>query len=276
MTKSFTTRWPEDTVMCLIALAWHVVPGYSLIVAANRDEFHARRSAPAGFWPQAPELFGGRDLQSGGSWMAVTRDGRFAALTNHRDPVPPNSKAPSRGHLVTDYLRSRQRPQDYLAALAPVRAQYNGFNLLVADADSLGYSGNSGAAAQPVAPGFHALSNARLNTPWPKTTGLLGDLSAIVGARPDEDRLFEQLFTALAETGVPHDAQLPATGVDLERERTLAPRKIVAPVYGTRCSSVLAIRADASIRFDEISFDHEGRQSGRVSQSFTPSGVRST
>jgi len=259
--------------MCLIALAWHVVPGYSLIVAANRDEYHARRTAPAAFWPQAPELFGGRDLEGGGTWMAVTRAGRFAALTNHRDPAPPDSQARSRGHLVADYLQGLQRPHDYLGALAPARAQYNGFNLLVGDADSLGYAGNHDAPAQRLAPGFHALSNARLNTPWPKTTGLLSDLSSIVASRPDEDRMFEQLLTALAETGIPHDAQLPATGVGLERERILAARRIVAPVYGTRSSSVLAVRADASIRFVEISFDQAGRQSGRVSQSFAPAGA---
>jgi len=259
--------------MCLIALAWHVVPGYSLIVAANRDEYHARRTAPAAFWPQAPELFGGRDLEGGGTWMAVTRAGRFAALTNHRDPAPPDSQARSRGHLVADYLQGLQRPHDYLGALAPARAQYNGFNLLVGDADSLCYAGNHDAPAQRLAPGFHALSNARLNTAWPKTTGLLSDLGSIVGVRPDEDRMFEQLLTALAETGIPHDAQLPATGVGLERERILAARRIVAPVYGTRCSSVLAMREDASIRFDEISFDQEGRQSGRVNQSFAPAGA---
>ena len=261
--------------MCLIALAWHVVPGYSLIVAANRDEYHARSAAPAAFWPQAPEVFGGRDLQGGGSWMAVTRAGRFAALTNHRDPAPPNSTARSRGHLVADYLRSERRPSDYLGVLAPERARYNGFNLLVADADSLCYAGNHDTAILPVAPGFHALSNARLNTPWPKTTGLLCDLRSIVSDRPQEDRMFEKLFTALAETRVPHDAQLPATGVGLERERVLAARMIVTPVYGTRSSSVLARRADASIRFDEISFDSQGRETGRVSQNFVPSGVQS-
>ncbi len=260
--------------MCLIALAWHAVPGYSLIVAANRDEYHARSTLAAAFWPQAPEIFGGRDLQGGGSWMAVTRDGRFAALTNHRDPAPPETSARSRGHLVAEYLQGGQCPQNYLGALAPARVQYNGFNLLVANGDSLGYAGNHDAVAHQVAPGLHALSNARLNTPWPKTTGLLSDLRSIVGARPDEGALFEQLFSALGQTGVPHDAQLPATGVGLERERMLAARKIVAPVYGTRSSSVLALRSDASIRFDEISFDPQGRQSGRVSQTFSPSGVQ--
>ena len=260
--------------MCLIALAWHAVPGYSLIVAANRDEYHARPTAVAALWPQSPGIIGGRDLQGGGSWMAVSRDGRFAALTNHRDPAPPNSHARSRGHLVADYLHGRQRPQDYLSGLAAARAQYNGFNLLVADADQLAYAGNHNAAPQVLAPGFHALSNARLNTPWPKTIGLLSDLGSIARARPQEDRLFEQLFTALAETAVPPDVQLPATGVGVERERMLAARKIVAPVYGTRSSSVLVVRADTSIRFDEISFDQQGRQSGRASQGFAPSGAQ--
>ena len=258
--------------MCLIALAWQAVPGYALIVAANRDEYHARAAAPAAFWPQASEVFGGRDLKGGGTWMAVTRSGRFAALTNHRDPAPPDSQARSRGHLVADYLQGTQPPSVYLGNVAPVRAQYNGFNLLAADANALCYNGNHDPAVTSLAPGFHALSNARLNTPWPKTTGLLGDLRSIVGERSQEDSMFEQLFAALSETGVPLDAQLPATGVGLERERVLAARMIVAPVYGTRSSSVMVIRADRSIRCDEISFDANGRQSGRVSQSFAPSG----
>lgn len=257
--------------MCLIAMAWRAVPGYSLIVAANRDEYHARPTAPAGFWPPSGEVFGGRDLQDGGSWMAVARDGRFAALTNYRDARPARTDARSRGHLVAEYVRSRQAAGEYADAVAADGAQYNGFNLLAADTDSLWYAGNHGAPAEPVAPGFHALSNARLNTPWPKAVGLSAALRTVVAATATEDDLVRQMLTALADTGVPPDSDLPGTGVGIERERMLGARMIVAPVYGTRSGSVLLMRNDGSIRFVEQSFDASGQPTGRVSQVIAPS-----
>ena len=260
--------------MCLIALAWHAAPGYPLIVAANRDEYHARPTAPAGFWPPSDLVFGGRDLQDGGSWMAVHRDGRFAALTNFRDARPPRSGARSRGHLVAEYVQGRHAAGAYAGSVAAAGAQYNGFNLLAADTDSLWYAGNHGAPAEPVAPGFHALSNARLNTPWPKAVGLSAAMRSAVDATATEDELVRQLLSALSDTSVPTDAELPGTGVGIERERMLAARMIVAPVYGTRSGSVLLVRNDGSIRFIEQSFDASGRPTSQVNQVIAPSNRR--
>lgn len=257
--------------MCLIALAWRRAPGYRLIVAANRDEYHARPTASAAFWPPARAVFGGRDLQDGGSWMAVTRDARFAALTNFRDAQPPRVGARSRGHLVADYMQGSQAAGEYAAAVAAAGAQYNGFNLLTCDAASLWYAGSHGSPAEALAPGFHALSNARLNTPWPKALGLRAALRSAVDAASSEDELVERLLNALADTGVPADPELPGTGVGIERERLLAPRMIVAPVYGTRSGSVLLLHNDGAIRFVEQSFDADGRPRGRVNQLIAPS-----
>lgn len=259
--------------MCLIAFAWRAAPGYALVVAANRDEFHARPTAPAAFWDDVPALFAGRDLQDGGSWMGVARDGRFAALTNHRDPGAARVARRSRGHLVADFLRSHDPASGYAQAVAGQRGQYNGFNLLAGDARELWYVANDSAAARPVEPGFHALSNARLDTAWPKAIGLAGALESALGARRDEDALVADLFAALADPVPPPDALLPDTGVGLARERVLGARRIVDPVYGTRSSAVLLWRDDGSMRYDELGYDPAGHPAGRVSQAITPSGA---
>ena len=253
--------------MCLIAFAWHSSPGRSMVVAANRDEYHARPTAPAAFWLEVPEVFGGRDLKDGGTWMGVARDGRFAALTNHRGPASTREAARSRGHLVADYLRGRSSASAYAAAVASQRHQYNGFNLLVSDRDSMWYAASEDHPSIRITPGVHVLSNARLDTPWPKATGLASSMSALLMSDPDDDALIAGLLQALNDTRIPPDTSLPETGVGLERERMLAARKIVAPMYGTRSSSVLILRVDGSIRFTEVSFDAAGLQVGEVRQS---------
>jgi uncharacterized protein with NRDE domain len=257
--------------VCLIALAWRAIPGVRLLVAANRDEYHARPTAPAAFWNDAPEILGGRDLQDGGTWMGITRRGRFAALTNHRTPAGARSALRSRGHLVADFLRDDVPAAEYCASIAASADQYNGFNLLVGDAGRLVYVGNHAAQPEELAAGIHTLSNARLNTPWPKAVGLAGALTSIGSAGDSEDRQVRELLDALADTGIPADASLPDTGVGIERERMLAPRMIVAPVYGTRSGSVLIVRDDGSIRFDERSYDAAGRATRQISESIGPS-----
>jgi uncharacterized protein with NRDE domain len=258
--------------MCLIALAWRVDPERPFIVAANRDEFHARPTAAAAAWPGTANIYAGRDLQDGGTWMGISlgRGFRFAALTNHRNPGPPRTGAPSRGGLVAGFLAGDHLAATSTTLLSREASLYNGFNLLAADAESLWYTGNHGAPASCVEPGFHHLSNARLNTPWPKSTGLCDDLRAVVEHERDEDALVARLFQALGQTGAPRDAELPDTGVGLDRERMLAPRMIVAPVYGTRSSSVMVRRRDGSVRYDELSFDATGRIIGTVTASRTP------
>src|SRR5258706_6908216 len=154
--------------MCLILFAWQAHPDYPLVVAANRDEWRDRPTAPAAWWDDAPDILAGRDLEAGGTWLGVTRAGRFAAITNFRDPSDRKSTAPSRGQLVADFLRGDDAPRDYLAALAAKAARYNGFNLLLADDKSMCYFGSREGEIIDVAPGIHGLSNHLLDEPWPK------------------------------------------------------------------------------------------------------------
>lgn len=249
--------------MCLIAFALDAVPGYRLLVAANRDEFHARPTAPAARWHDAPGVFAGRDLRDGGTWMGLAQGGRFAALTNHRNGAPTGPAPRSRGHLVAQFLRTDADTQGYARQVGRERHAYNGFNLLVAcDADFWFVADDD--APQRVGRGLHTLSNARLNTPWPKATGLAADMAHAADTHRDEDQLFAALFSALADAQPAADSTLPDTGIGMTRERELSPRMIINPVYGTRSASVLAIRSDGSARFEETSFDSTGRVIGRV------------
>ncbi len=237
--------------MCTLLLAWQVDPARPLIVAANRDEFRARPTEAARFWPEAPQLLAGRDLQAGGTWLGVTREGRFAALTNVREPgVRAAPGAPSRGRLVVDFLRGTLAPVDYLAGLE-VDA-YAGFNLVVGDVDSLWYLSNRSGEPRAVPPGVHGVSNAGLDTPWPKVQrgrARLGELVATGSATP------EQLLALLADETVAGDAELPDTGVGLVMERMLAPLFIAGPMYGTCSATVVVFHADGRVVFVERTLD---------------------
>ena len=154
--------------MCLILVAWQAHPDYPLVVAANRDEFFARPAAPAGWWQDAPDVFAGRDLEAGGTWLGLTRAGRFAGLTNFRDPGRNRVGTPSRGALVADFLGSTESSAEALARLQREGPRYNAFNLFVSDGDTLGIYESESGAARLLEPGVHALSNHLLDTPWPK------------------------------------------------------------------------------------------------------------
>ncbi len=253
--------------MCLIVFAWQAHAEYPLIVAANRDEWHARPAAPASWWMDAPNILAGRDLQAGGTWLGVTQNGRFAALTNYRDPSSRKSVAPTRGQLVADFLRSDENPHDYLAALAPNAAQYNDFNLLLGDRDSLCCFSSRDALIEAVAPGVHGLSNHRLNEPWPKVTSGKTMLSGSL--KMPEDALSARLLAFLSNTERVADEDLPNTGVGVERERLLSPPLIVSETYGTRCST-LVFAGRTQMRFQEHTRDVSGRVTGVVAQTFAP------
>lgn len=225
--------------MCLILFGYRCHPAFSLVLAANRDEFHARPTDPVDFWDDAPEVLAGRDRIAGGTWLGVTRGGRFAALTNIREPDRQRSDAPSRGALVADYLRGDTAPGDYLHALTTEAERYNGFNLLVGDRTELWYYANRGARPLRLAPGLYGLSNALLDTPWPKVERGRHGLAAILDS-PDGPRP-EALLELLADRSPPPDDELPDTGVGPARERLLAPLFIAGETYGTRSSSVLLI-----------------------------------
>ncbi len=261
--------------MCLIGIAWQAHPDFPLIVAANRDEFHARPTAPSAWWPDAPHLLAGRDLQSGGAWMGITRNGRFAALTNVRDPGTQLTQAPTRGALVADFLCGDASPARYAAGLATPSVHYNGFNLLAGTPAQLMVTGNRGAAAQALPPGIYGLSNALLDTPWPKVTALKTALGAaldgMVAEGPLQSRvsgMLAALFFALGNAQPAPDAQLPDTGVPLERERALSAALIIAPVYGTRASTVLCVAHDGTAIWEERSITPEGRVAHTVREQF--------
>ena len=240
--------------MCLIVFALDAHPEHRLVVAANRDEFYARPTAAAAWWSDAPELLAGRDLREGGTWMGVTRGGRFAAVTNYRETIPPRPGALSRGHLVSGFLRADAPAPEWMRELAPRAAEYGGFNLLADDGASLLWLSNrSGEPPRAVEPGIHGLSNALLDTPWPKVErGREGMRDALASPA---DALEESLFRVLAHAEPAPDALLPATGVGAERERALSSLFIATPEYGTRSSTVLLMGRDGRTRFTERRFD---------------------
>lgn len=248
--------------MCLIALALNTHPRYSLVLAANRDEFHARPAAPASWWDDAPGIFGGRDLQQHGTWLATARDGRWAAVTNVRRMQLPDPAAPSRGGLISGYLRGDIRARDYAERLAASAARYAGFNLLLGDREGVIYVSNLPQyTMQALTPGVHAVSNASLDTPWPKLVQLKARVAQWCA---DDERDTAPLFAALADPRVASDAELPDTGVGLEHERFLSPAFIRGPTYGTRCSTVLTIDAGGHASFHEKRYGPDAAYAGET------------
>lgn len=243
--------------MCIILFAWQEHPRYQLILAANRDEFYHRPSAPAHFWPEKPQVLAGQDLEQQGTWMGITTDGRFAALTNYRDPQSLRPNTVSRGKLVSEYLIGDEKPAQYMAKVEVTGNAYNGFNLLIGQLGSGGellYYSNRGDCINPVLPGVHGLSNHLLNTAWPKVergvTGLRNRLA-------QSDQLTENAFWELLNDTAPaEEHRLPATGVSREWERVLSPIFISSPEYGTRASTVILVHYDGTVRFVERSYQH--------------------
>jgi len=250
--------------MCLIAVAFRAHPDYELVMAANRDEFHDRPAAPAAFWENAPEVFGGRDLKQGGSWLAVSAQGRLAAVTNVRRMVPPDPKAPSRGGLVAEFVRGDARTAAFAESLRSAAERYSGFNLLAYDGAELRFLCNHpGFVQRDVREGVHVVSNATLDTPWPKTVRLKRAMERWLGSGATSP---DALFAALADRSLAPDPELPDTGVGPELERMLSPAFIVSPGYGTRCSTVVMIRKSGAIDFIERRFDAKGERTGETRQ----------
>ena len=239
--------------MCLILFAYQSHPHYPLLVAANRDEFYARPTAPMAYWDDIPELLAGRDLQAGGTWLGVTRSGRFAAITNYRDPHNVLSDAPSRGYLVSDFLKSRESGRVYLERLLPRGSDYNGFNLLLGDGKELLYHSNQNGAPQILQPGIYGLSNHLLNTPWPKVEQGRSKLAALLekGDLPST----EDLLALLQDRTRAADEALPNTGVSLAWERILSPLFIESLDYGTRSSTILRVNRQGEVMVTEKTWD---------------------
>jgi len=252
--------------MCLIALSWRTHPEYRLIVAANRDEYFGRPAAPAGFWDDHRNVLAGRDLEAGGTWLGVTLEGRFAALTNYRNPADRKTAAPSRGALVSDFLTGKADPAEYVKEIEKRAMSYNGFSLLAGNASSLWFVSNRGGAPMRVEPGVHGLSNHLLDTPWPKVEKAKAKLTEQLKKPFDADAA----FGLLADTGRAPGADLPSTGVSLELEERLSAIRILAVGgYGTRCSTALCFGKDGRIEFHERSYREDGGVGGTVSYRLT-------
>ncbi len=238
--------------MCLIVFAYNVHPSYRLILAANRDEFYERPSSPADFWENQPQVLAGRDLKEGGTWLGITKKGKFAAITNYRDPSAFKSNALSRGKLVSRFISGKQNPSHYLEEISPQVDKYNGFNLILGEDRDIFVFSNRG-EKQKLKPGIYGLSNHLLNTPWPKVSRGKKMLKAAMDKKGKE--LEEALFALLSDRHIPPDNKLPATGIGLEWERVLSSIFITSPVYGTRSSTILLIGKNNRVKFVEKVFD---------------------
>lgn len=237
--------------MCLIFIAYRQRPDYPLIIAANRDEDYERPSAAAHYWYDAPKVLAGRDLKAFGTWLGITREGRFAAVTNFRDPRRIRDRSPSRGRLVSDYLRGDASPRVYCQEISASAADYNGFNLLLGDRRELWYYPSEGDRARAIEPGLYGLSNCLLDTPWPKLTR---GKEAFCRLLADNHVSETGLLHLLADCTCPPDDRLPDTGVGLTWERILAPIFIRSERYGTRSSTAILVNVEGRVQFTERSF----------------------
>jgi len=267
--------------VCLALVALDAHPRFPLVIAANRDEFHARAAAPAHWW--ADGTLAGIDLVAGGTWFGVEPRGRWALVTNFREGVPRDPDAPSRGGLVTRALAQRASPLVCAASIAADGGRYHGFNLLVGEvappgahsrtAETRGvihaiaaYASNRASGALALGPGIHALSNHLLDTPWPKLTRSKARFARCLASLDDG---LEPLFELLADRTQAEAEVLPATGIAPDWERLLSSAFIVDPRYGTRCSTVLTIAHDGAARFVERSFAPDGRATGEAAHEFS-------
>jgi uncharacterized protein with NRDE domain len=254
--------------MCLIAFAWRAHPRYRLVVAANRDEFHARKTAAAGFWQDAPGVLAGRDLERGGTWLGVTRAGRFAALSNYRDQEQADPAKPSRGTLPAQFLTHAESTLAYARRVDGDKHAYPGFNLLLGDGERFYYITNRGLGTGAVTQGVHAVSNGLLDESWPKVKRVRGRMRELLDAQsvnPDD------LLEMLGDTREALPSALPETGLDASTERFLSPVFIRGETYGTRASTVV-LMDEEKIIFVERRFGPNGRHPETQREQFAIAG----
>lgn len=236
--------------MCLITFAYKVHPDYELILAGNRDEFYARPTRKAQFWTEEghPDILAGKDLEAGGTWLGVHKDGRWGALTNYRDFSIQKVNPPSRGELVLDYLASGKKGETYLRHIKPKAGHYNGFNLLLGDRQGLYHLHNQEKKIHRIEPGIHGLSNASLDTPWNKLTKANQQLASLI---KNENLSKEALFELLLNEEKAPEENLPETGLSPEMEKAVSSIFIRTEGYGSRCSSLLLIDKHGNVDFTE-------------------------
>jgi uncharacterized protein with NRDE domain len=251
--------------VCLALIARDAHPTYAVIIAANRDEHHARAAAPAAWWNEG--WIAGRDLAAGGTWLAVTKAGRFAFVTNVREPGLRDTNAPTRGALVTRVVADSQAPVKSVGDIVASASAYNGFNLVAGDLRSACWGSNRHEGVRELGPGIHGISNAAMDAPWPKVLRTKAAFGAWCAGSTNN---IETLFALLADGTVAPDAQLPATGVSLEWERRLSAPFIVGEEvgYGTRCSTIVLLGSDGDARFVERTFNAAGNPVGDVDLRF--------
>ena len=261
--------------MCLAVIARHAHPRFSLIIVANRDEYHERPTEPAQIWSGHPQILAGRDLRAGGTWLGVSATGKIGLLTNYREPGYQNLSAPTRGALVSQYLQDSTSASQYAQTVDAKGQQFNGFNLLLADSNSVHYVSNRGQRKESlVEDGVHGLSNATLDIAWPKVRRTKTAVSELLskGNALEIDGLFE----IFRDAHPAHPNEIPQTGLTPERELLLSSPFILDNTYGTRCSTVILVDVANQIYFEERSFDCNGQithrvqyQLDRLTQTFT-------
>jgi uncharacterized protein with NRDE domain len=257
--------------MCLILFAIDTHPDYPLVLAANRDEFFDRPTAPCAAWQDEKGILAGRDLREGGTWLGVNHAGLLAAITNYREPVPALSEAEtiSRGHLVSGFLlEGAPDARAYLTAVAGNAHHYRGFNLLLREkTGGLFWFSNRASRIHTISPGVHGLSNHLLDTPWPKVRRGRDRLASVLAhpGKPD----IESLFAMLKDRYMPPEEELPDTGIGEEWERRLAPLFVCSPIYGTRSSTIVTVNHRGGIRLYERTYHYkEGIPAGEDTLSF--------
>jgi uncharacterized protein with NRDE domain len=249
--------------MCLIVLSLGQHPEYPLVIAANRDEFHARPTREAHWWPDKPDILGGRDLQAGGTWLALHRNGCFATVTNYRDAQPPSPKYLSRGRLVTDFLESDLAPSAYLNTID--EDAFAGFNLIVGKAGEVAYLSNREDGSRDLGPGTYGLSNALLDGPWHKVESSKRKFSALLDSGEVNETSLMRLMNDRGKAAV---SEVEKGHLDFDTAHAISAPFIVLPNYGTRCTTVALMDNDGKWRITERRFDPTGQKTGESRFSF--------
>lgn len=251
--------------MCLIVLSLGQHPEYPIILAANRDEFHARPTQAASWWPDKPDILGGRDLQAGGTWLALHRNGRFATVTNFSDAKAPSAKLRSRGHLVTGFLESELSPSAYLKTID--ENAHAGFNLIVGQGPDVAYLSNREEGSRDLEPGIYGLSNALLDGPWHKVERSKRKFSALLESGQVNETSLMRLMNDREKAPA---AEVETGHLDFKTAHSITAPFIVMPHYGTRCTTVMLADSEGGWRFVERSFDSAGQKTGESSFTLSP------
>jgi uncharacterized protein with NRDE domain len=239
--------------MCLISFSWQNHPQYKLILVANRDEFYQRKTQAANFWSENPQILAGKDLEAGGTWMGIHKNGRFSALTNYRDLANLRADAPSRGQLTANFLQSQITAKAYLESISPEAARFNGYNIIVGNLDELFYFSNYQNQIRELPAGLYGLSNHLLNTDWFKVKKAKSKLAENI----EHNQLdINYLLDSMADREIPNDEQVQRTGLPIERERMLSPMFIQSTEYGTCCSTVVLVNWNNEVSFTERVYNH--------------------